>query len=101
MPRANRHFHPGQVWHITHRCHKKWCVQALYAIRLRGGTGAARRFSPPAKDYLRYSPDRGYLSVSTTPTSSAHLCQAAINLWKVLGSSLARSRVSPGSATTL
>src|SRR5262245_4749237 len=21
MPRANRHFLPGQVWHITHRCH--------------------------------------------------------------------------------
>ena len=23
MPRANRHFIPGYVWHITHRCHKK------------------------------------------------------------------------------
>ena len=23
MPRANRHFIPGHVWHITHRCHKK------------------------------------------------------------------------------
>ena len=23
MPRANRHFLPGHVWHITHRCHKK------------------------------------------------------------------------------
>jgi putative transposase len=23
MPRANRYFIPGQVWHITHRCHKK------------------------------------------------------------------------------
>ena len=23
MPRANRHFIPGQVWHITHRCHKQ------------------------------------------------------------------------------
>lgn len=22
MPRANRHHIPGQVWHITHRCHK-------------------------------------------------------------------------------
>jgi hypothetical protein len=21
MPRANRHFVPGLVWHITHRCH--------------------------------------------------------------------------------
>jgi REP-associated tyrosine transposase len=23
MPRANRYFLPGFVWHITHRCHKK------------------------------------------------------------------------------
>lgn len=23
MPRANRHFIPGQVWHVTHRCHKQ------------------------------------------------------------------------------
>lgn len=23
MPRANRHYLPGHVWHITHRCHKQ------------------------------------------------------------------------------
>ena len=23
MPRANRHFITGQIWHITHRCHKR------------------------------------------------------------------------------
>ena len=23
MPRANRHFIPGQIWHITHRCHER------------------------------------------------------------------------------
>ena len=23
MPRASRHFLPGQLWHITHRCHEK------------------------------------------------------------------------------
>mgnify|MGYP006280905929 CR=1 FL=1 len=23
MPRANRHFVPGHIWHITHRCHNK------------------------------------------------------------------------------
>lgn len=23
MPRANRHFIPGMIWHITHRCHKR------------------------------------------------------------------------------
>ena len=23
MARAKRHYIPGQVWHLTHRCHKK------------------------------------------------------------------------------
>jgi hypothetical protein len=23
MVRANRHYIPGQVWHITHRCHNR------------------------------------------------------------------------------
>jgi putative transposase len=23
MPRVNRHFLPGYIWHITHRCHEK------------------------------------------------------------------------------
>ena len=23
MPRAHRHFLPGHVWHLTHRCHQK------------------------------------------------------------------------------
>lgn len=23
MPRANRHFLPGLVWHLTHRCHQR------------------------------------------------------------------------------
>ncbi len=23
MPRANRHYLPGYVWHVTHRCHKR------------------------------------------------------------------------------
>ena len=28
MPRANRHFIPGQIWHLTQRCHKKqWLLK--------------------------------------------------------------------------
>ncbi len=23
MARANRHFIPGHIWHLTHRCHKR------------------------------------------------------------------------------
>lgn len=48
MARAHRHFIPGQVWHLTHRCHKRefllkfardrerW-LQWLYQARQRYG----------------------------------------------------------------
>ena len=36
MARANRHYIPGHVWHLTHRCHKR---EFLFKF---------------AKDYLRW-----------------------------------------------
>ena len=48
MARAKRHYIPGQIWHITHRCHKRefllkfakdsrcW-LQWLYEARRRYG----------------------------------------------------------------
>jgi putative transposase len=35
MPRANRHYIPGCVWHITHRCHKKEFLLKFEKDRLR------------------------------------------------------------------
>lgn len=35
MPRANRHSIPGQVWHLTHRCHKKQWLLKFGKDRLR------------------------------------------------------------------
>jgi len=35
MARANRHHIPGQVWHITHRCHKKEFLLKFARDRLR------------------------------------------------------------------
>lgn len=35
MARANRHHIPGQVWHITHRCHKKEFLLKFAKDRLR------------------------------------------------------------------
>jgi putative transposase len=35
MPRANRHYLPGYVWHITHRCHKKEFLLKLARDRRR------------------------------------------------------------------
>ena len=48
MPRANRYYLPGHVWHITHRCHKKafllkfakdrkCCLRWLFEARKRFG----------------------------------------------------------------
>ncbi len=48
MPRANRYFQPGYIWHITHRCHKKEfllefsrdrerCISWLFEARKRYG----------------------------------------------------------------
>jgi hypothetical protein len=35
MPRANRHFLPGHVWHITHRYHGRFVpnVQVVQSLR--------------------------------------------------------------------
>lgn len=35
MPRANRYFIPGYVWHITHRCHKQAFLLKLPKTRQR------------------------------------------------------------------
>ncbi len=35
MPRANRYFLPGGVWHITHRCHKHAFLLKFERDRLR------------------------------------------------------------------
>lgn len=35
MARANRHFIPGHVWHLTHRCHKKEFLLKFAKDRLR------------------------------------------------------------------
>jgi hypothetical protein len=35
MARANRHYIPGHVWHITHRCHKKELLMKIVWDRRR------------------------------------------------------------------
>ena len=35
MPRANRYFLPGEVWHLTHRCHKQEFLLKFERDRLR------------------------------------------------------------------
>jgi hypothetical protein len=44
MPRANRHFLPGHIWHITHRCHRK-LVQAVQPLRSFNTAASSNRSS--------------------------------------------------------
>ena len=37
MPRANRYYIPGYVWHITHRCHKKEFLYLAARNQIRDG----------------------------------------------------------------
>ena len=37
MPRANRYFIPGQIWHLTHRCHKREFLLLQEGTRAYGG----------------------------------------------------------------
>lgn len=55
MPRANRHFIPGHIWHITHRCHNKAFLleheeyRRLWLSWLRK---ARNRYGLPILDYI-------------------------------------------------
>jgi putative transposase len=55
MPRANRHFLPGYVWHITHRCHQKKFLLKFARDRrryLRWLFEAKKRFGLCVLDYI-------------------------------------------------
>jgi REP element-mobilizing transposase RayT len=55
MPRANRHFLPGYVWHITHRCHRKSFLLKFARDRrsyLRWVLEAKKRFGLSVLDYI-------------------------------------------------
>ena len=55
MPRANRHFLPGYVWHITHRCHRKSFLLKFARDRqsyLRWVFEAKKRFGLSVLDYI-------------------------------------------------
>jgi putative transposase len=55
MPRANRHFLSGYVWHITHRCHRKNFLLKFARDRrsyLRWLVEAKKRFGLSVLDYI-------------------------------------------------
>ena len=55
MPRANRHFVPGLIWHITHRCHERDFLLKFSRDRnsyLRWLYEARKRFGLCVLDYM-------------------------------------------------
>ena len=55
MPRANRHFVPGLVWHLTHRCHERDFLLKFARDRnnyLRWLYEARKRFGVCVLDYM-------------------------------------------------
>jgi REP-associated tyrosine transposase len=55
MPRANRHFLPGYIWHITHRCHQKQFLLKFARDRrryLRWVFEAKKRFGLSVLNYM-------------------------------------------------
>ena len=55
MPRANRHYLPGHVWHLTHRCHHKTFLLKFARDRrcyLRWVLEAKKRFGLSVLNYM-------------------------------------------------
>lgn len=70
MPRANRHFLPGQVWHITHRCHEQAFLLKFVRDRdhyLRWLFEARKRFGLCVLNYAITSNHVHLLVKDTTP----------------------------------
>jgi putative transposase len=78
MPRANRHFLPGHVWHITHRCHQKNLLLKFARDRrsyLRWVFEAKKRFGLSVLDYMVTSNHIHLLIKDTGPNVIARSMQ--------------------------
>jgi len=63
MATAKRHYLPGYIWHITHRCHKRefllgyakdrhWYLQWLYEARKYVGAGSYEELKRSHKGWV-------------------------------------------------
>jgi putative transposase len=78
MPRANRHFLPGCVWHITHRCHQKQFLLKFPRDRrryLHWVFEAKKRFGLSVLNYMMTSNHVHLLIKDTGPNIIAHSMQ--------------------------
>jgi len=78
MPRANRHFLPSHVWHITHLCHEKNFLLKFARDRrryLRWVFEAKKQFGLSVLDYMVTSNHIHLLIKDTGPNAIARSMQ--------------------------
>jgi len=86
MPRANRHFLPGHVWHITHRCHQKQFLLKFARDRrryLRWVFEAKKRFGLSVLNYMVTSNHIHLLVKDTGPDGDETPTRRSIQLWRL------------------
>jgi len=73
MPRANRYYTPGQIWHITHRCHKRDFLLKFQKDRklwIKWLFEAKKRYGISVLNYIVTSNHIHLLVCDSTPTRS-------------------------------
>jgi len=76
MPRANRHFLSGYIWHITHRCHQRKFLLKFTRDRrryLRCLFEAKKRFGLCVLDYIVTS---NHIHLLVKDTSSSVIAES-------------------------
>ena len=86
MARAKRHYIPGQIWHITHRCHKrefllkfskdrrKW-LQWLFEARRRYGLTILNYTVTSNHIHLLVADDKGRNVICATGSGQGKLLE--------------------------
>ena len=80
MPRANRHYLPGYVWHITHRCHKKEFLLKFFRDRerwLHWLFEARKRFG---LSVLNYAVTSNHIHLLVRDTGAGEVISASMQL---------------------
>ena len=80
MARANRHYIPGCIWHITHRCHKKEFLLKFARDRTRFVTWLGEARSRFGLHILNYSVTSNHVHLLVKDVGSTNSIPAAIQL---------------------
>jgi len=80
MTRANRHYIPGGIWHITHRCHKKEFLLKFAHDRHRFVSWLREAHKRFAIQILNYTATSNHVHLLVKDTDDAKSIPSAIQL---------------------